>query len=172
MVEKVCDEVSDAGYVACANYNCPGQIVISGEVKALEKAGEVLKEKGAKRVIPLSVSAPFHCKMLKGAGEKLAAELEKIEVGGMEIPVYANVTGEVVRSREDISGVLTRQVSETVKWTNTVRNMINSGVDTFFEIGPGKVLCGLIRKTDRGATVINVSDTQTLEEAWGFFKRG
>lgn len=171
-VEEVCKEVSDVGYVACANYNCPGQIVISGELPALEKAGGLLQERGAKRVIPLSVSAPFHCKMLKGAGDKLAAELQKIEIGEMKIPVYANVTGEVVASKEDIKDLLTRQVSETVKWTNTVRNMMDAGVDTFYEIGPGKVLSGLIRKTDRAAKVINVSDVQSLDEAMEMLKRG
>jgi len=169
-VEAVCKEVSDTGYVACANYNCPGQIVISGELKALAAAGELLAEKGAKRVIPLKVSAPFHCNLLKGAGEKLADELESVNIGNMEIPVYANVTGVKISSKNDIKGLLIDQVSNTVKWTNTIRNMIADGVDTFIEIGPGKVLSGLIKKTDRSVTVMNVENMNTLEAVLEFLK--
>lgn len=165
VVEQACKQVSNIGYAACANYNCPGQIVISGELKALEIAGELLKDKGAKRVIPLSVSAPFHCELLKGAGDKLVLELEKIEVNDMKIPVYANVTGEIVPSKESIRELLQRQVSQTVKWTNIVQNMINSGVDTFVEVGPGKVLSGLIKKTDKSVNIINVMDVETFESA-------
>ncbi|MBN1622953.1 MAG: ACP S-malonyltransferase [Clostridia bacterium] len=162
-VEQVCKDVSDYGYAACANYNCPGQTVISGELAALEKAGEILMEKGAKRVIPLQVSAPFHCRLLKGAGEKLAAELEKIEIKEMSIPVFANVTGEMIKSREDIKGLLVDQVSNTVKWTNIIKNLIAEGVDTFVEIGPGKVLSGLIKKTDKEVNILNAEDLNTLE---------
>lgn len=164
-VEQVCKDVAEIGYIACANYNCPGQIVISGELNALEKAGEILLEKGAKRVIPLKVSAPFHCNLLKGAGEKLSAEIDNIEIHDMNIPVYANVTGELVSSKEDIKNLLVLQVSNTVKWTNTIRNMIAAGVDTFIEIGPGKVLSGLIKKTDREMKIFNVEDLATLENA-------
>ncbi|MCK5759337.1 MAG: ACP S-malonyltransferase, partial [Clostridiales bacterium] len=152
-VEAVCKEVSDIGYVACANYNCPGQIVISGELAALEAAGKILAEKGAKRVIPLKVSAPFHCNLLKGAGNKLSEELDTITINDMEIPVFANVTGEKVSSANEIRQLLVDQVSNTVKWTNTIKNMITDGVDTFIEIGPGKVLSGLIKKTDRSVTI-------------------
>jgi [acyl-carrier-protein] S-malonyltransferase len=162
-VEQVCQDVSEYGYAACANYNCPGQIVISGELPALEKAGEMLIEKGAKRVIPLQVSAPFHCKLLKGAGEKLAAELDKIDIYDMKIPVYANVTGEKIKSRDDIKGLLVDQVSNTVKWTNIIKNLIAEGVDTFVEIGPGKVLSGLIKKTDKEVNILNAEDLNTLE---------
>ena len=169
-VEAVCKEVSDTGYVACANYNCPGQIVISGELKALAAAGELLAEKGAKRVIPLKVSAPFHCNLLKGAGKKLEVELESINIGNMEIPVYANVTGGKISSENEIKGLLVDQVSNTVKWTNTIRNMIAGGVDTFIEIGPGKVLSGLIKKTDRSVTIMNVENMETLETVLEFLK--
>ncbi len=169
-VEAVCKEVSDTGYVACANYNCPGQIVISGELKALAAAGELLAEKGAKRVIPLKVSAPFHCNLLKGAGEKLANELESVNIGSMEIPVYANVTGEKISDVSEIKGLLVDQVSNTVKWTNTIKNMIAAGVDTFIEIGPGKVLSGLIKKTDRNVKIMNVENMETLESVIEFLK--
>ncbi len=169
-VENVCKEVADTGYVACANYNCPGQIVISGEIAALAAAGEILAEKGAKRVIPLKVSAPFHCKLLKGAGEKLSKELDAIDISDMVIPVYANVTGEKVTSKEDIKRLLVDQVSNTVKWTNTIRNMIADGVDTFIEIGPGKVLSGLIKKTDRGVTIMNVENSDALETVLEYLK--
>jgi [acyl-carrier-protein] S-malonyltransferase len=162
-VEQVCQDVSEYGYVACANYNCPGQVVISGELPALEKAGEILLEKGAKRVIPLQVSAPFHCRLLKGAGEKLAEELDGIDIKDMKIPVFANVTGEIINSRNEIKALLVEQVSNTVKWTNIIRNLIAEGVDTFVEIGPGKVLSGLIKKTDREVTILNAEDLNTLE---------
>ena len=169
-VEAVCKEVSDIGYVACANYNCPGQIVISGELKALAAAGELLAEKGAKRVIPLKVSAPFHCNLLKGAGEKLANELESVNIGSMEIPVYANVTGDKINNENKIKRLLVDQVSNTVKWTNTIRNMIADGVDTFIEIGPGKVLSGLIKKTDRSVTIMNVENMESLKAVLEFLK--
>lgn len=170
IVEEVCKEVSNTGYVACANYNCPGQVVISGELKALEKAGEILTGRGAKRVIPLKVSAPFHCALLKGAGDKLSEELDKIAVNNMSIPVYANVTGEKIESKDDIRRLLIQQVSNTVKWTNTIKNMIADGVDTFVEIGPGKVLGGLIKKTDRDVTVLNVENLETLNIVLEFLK--
>lgn len=171
IVQRICEQVSNTGYVACANYNYPGQIVISGEIEAVEKAGEILKENGAKRVIPLSVSAPFHCELLKGAGDKLALELKKIKVNDMKIPVYANVTGEVIPSKENIRELLERQVSQTVKWTNIVHNMIESGVDTFVEVGPGKILSGLIKKNDRSVNVINVMDVETFESACSILER-
>ena len=170
MVEQVCSDVAEYGYVACANYNCPGQIVISGELSALEKAGEILLEKGAKRVIPLQVSAPFHCKLLKGAGDKLALELEKVEIRDMQIPVFANVTGGLIKSKEEIKDLLVKQVSNTVKWTNTIVNLISEGVDIFVEIGPGKVLSGLIKKTDREVNILNVEDLDTLSKAIDFLK--
>lgn len=169
-VEAVCREVSDVGYVACANYNCPGQVVISGELKALEAAGEILAEKGAKRVIPLKVSAPFHCDLLQGAGEKLAGELKNINIGSMGIPVFANVTGSRIDDESEIKGLLVDQVSNTVKWTNTIRNMIADGVDTFIEIGPGKVLSGLIKKTDRSVTIMNVENMETLKAVLEYLK--
>jgi len=169
-VESVCKEVAEIGYVACANYNCPGQIVISGELAALEAAGKILAKKGAKRVIPLKVSAPFHCDLLKGAGNRLSTELDSITFNDMDIPVYANVTGEKVSSVNDIRQLLVDQVSNTVKWTNTIKNMIADGVDTFIEIGPGKVLSGLIKKTDRSVTIMNVENMETLETVIGFLK--
>ena len=169
-VEQVCSDVTEYGYAACANYNCPGQVVISGELSALGKAGELLQERGAKRVIPLQVSAPFHCRLLAGAGEKLAAELDKIEIKDMKVPVYANVTGEPIVSSDDIKGLLVEQVSNTVKWTNIIRNMVAEGVDTFVEIGPGKVLSGLIKKTDKEVNVINIEDMATLEAAVEFLR--
>lgn len=169
-VEQACKDASDAGYVACANYNCPGQVVISGELKALEKAGKILTEKGAKRVIPLKVSAPFHCKLLEGAGKKLSLEIDKIEISDMRIPVYANVTGELISSKDQIKKLLVAQVSNTVKWTNTVKNMIAEGVDTFVEIGPGKVLSGLIKKTDRSVNIMNIEDIAGLDKAIEFLK--
>ncbi|MFO7611007.1 MAG: ACP S-malonyltransferase [Clostridia bacterium] len=167
-VEEVCSAVADIGYAACANYNCPGQTVISGELAALAAAGDMLLAKGAKRVIPLAVSAPFHCRLLEGAGKKLKAELDKIEIRDMKIPVYANATGEIINGSAEIRDLLVRQVSSTVKWTNIIMNMTSAGVDTFIEIGPGKVLGGLIKKTNRDACVMNAENMESLTQVLEF----
>lgn len=164
-VIECCKTASDAGIVEPANFNCPGQVVIAGEVKAVEKAVELCKEKGAKRAMLLPVSAPFHCSMLKGAGEKLSTELEKIVFGNMNIPVVANVTAEYVDDKSKIRDLLVRQVSSPVLWENCVRKMIENGVDTFVEIGPGKVLSGFIKKISKEAKTLNVEDMESLEKA-------
>jgi len=161
-VIECCKEASDIGIVEPANFNCPGQIVISGEVKAVEKAMELATQKGAKRAMMLAVSAPFHCSMLKPAGEKLAAELEKITLNDMQIPVVANVTGEYVKDKNLVKDLLIRQVSSTVKMEDSLRNMIADGVDTFIEIGPGKALCGFLKKIDKTVNALNVEDMESL----------
>jgi len=164
VVVKACNDVKEFGYVACANFNCPGQVVVSGELKALEKVGELLNTLGAKRVIPLAVSAPFHCKLLVNAGEKLKAQFDKISFSEPTIPIIANTTGLPYNGVNDISKLLVEQVSQTVKWTNSVQYMISQGVDTFIEIGPGKTLSGLIRKTDRSVKTYNVQDMTSLNK--------
>lgn len=163
-VKKVCDEASQFGVCEPANFNCPGQIVVSGEVGAIDKACEIAKEMGAKRAMKLAVSAPFHCSMLKGAGEKLAKELEKISVFDMNIPVITNVTADYVAKKEDVKELLKLQVSNSVRWEESVRRMIADGTDTFIEIGPGKTLSGFIRKIDKEVRVFNVEDMQSLEK--------
>ena len=164
--EKViesCNEAGDIGIVQPANFNCPGQIVIAGEVKAVEKACEIAKTKGAKRAMLLPVSAPFHCVMLKPAGDKLAAELENISINEMSIPVISNVTAEYIKSKEDIKELLVRQVSSPVRWEDSIRKMMDDGVDTFIQIGPGKTLSGFIKKINKDVKTLNVEDIPSLE---------
>ena len=163
-VKACCDEASEIGVCSPANFNCPGQIVVSGEVKAVEKCCELAKAKGAKRAMVLPVSAPFHCSMLIGAGEKLAKELENVEVKDMNIPVITNVTADYIKSRDDIKPLLIKQVSSSVLWENTIRKMLADGVDTFVEIGPGKALSGFIRKVTKEVKVFNVEDMASLNK--------
>ena len=134
VIEKVCQETE--GIVSIANYNCPGQIVITGEADAVEKASEALKAAGTKRVIPLKVSGPFHSKMLTGAGEKLGEALRDVTLHDVEIPYTTNVTAEYVRDKDEIKKLLVAQVSSSVRWQQCVETMIADGVDTFVEIGP------------------------------------
>jgi [acyl-carrier-protein] S-malonyltransferase len=162
-VSEVCRAVKDIGIVEPANYNCPGQIVISGEVKALEKACTLAKEKGAKRAIILPVSGPFHSRMLKPAGERLANIINDISFSDLGIPVISNVTAEYIKDKDNIKDLLIRQVSSPVKWEQSIRRMIADGVDTFIEIGPGKALSGFVKKIDKAANVYNVENIEELK---------
>ena len=163
VIEKVCQETE--GIVSIANYNCPGQIVITGEADAVEKASEALKAAGTKRVIPLKVSGPFHSKMLTGAGEKLGEALRDVTLHDVEIPYTTNVTAEYVRDKDEIKKLLVAQVSSSVRWQQCVETMIADGVDTFVEIGPGKTLSGFMRKINRSVKVINIQTVEDFEKA-------
>lgn len=163
MVKAICDESKSFGIVEPANFNCPGQIVIGGEIEAVKIASEKAKEKGGK-VMPLSVSAPFHTSMLKPAAEKLEIELKNIELKEMMVPVITNVTGDFINSISDIKGLLKRQIMSSVLWESTIRKMLEFGVDTFIEFGPGKVLSGFVKKVDRKVTVLNVEDMKSFEK--------
>ena len=155
-------EVSNAGNsVQLANLNCPGQIVISGTTKGVELAGEKAKEAGAKRAIPLEVSGPFHSELMKPAAEKFASVLDDLDLVDAKIPVIANVTAAPIQDQADIKTKLVEQLYSSVLWEDSVRNMLDLGVDTFIEIGPGKVLSGLIKKIDRKAKVYAVNDMET-----------
>lgn len=132
--------------VQVANYNCPGQIVISGETQQVKEASEVLKEAGAKRAVLLNVSGPFHSTMLSGAGVKLKAVLDELTILEPQVPYVANVTGEYVTKQEDIEPLLVKQVSNSVRWQQSVETMVKDGVDTFIEIGPGRTLAGFNKK--------------------------
>ena len=165
IVEEACREASNTGIVETANLNCPGQIVIAGEIEAVELACTKALEKGAKKAMRLSVSAPFHCSMLKPAAEKLEVELQNINLKDLTIPVLTNVNGDYVKSKDEIKSNLKLQVMSSVLWETIIRNMIRDGVDTFVEIGPGKVLSGFIKKIDRKLTVVNVEDLVSLEKA-------
>ena len=160
-INAVVDEIPN---VQVANYNCPGQIVISGLKEAVETAAVKLKEAGARRVIPLNVSGPFHSYLLEEAGEKLGRFLENIPVSEPKIPYVANVTAAYVTKAEDVKPLLTRQVSSSVRWQQSVETMLADGVDRFIEIGPGKTLAGFIRKINREVTVINIEKFEDLEK--------
>ena len=152
------------GIVGIANYNCPGQIAISGEKAAVEKACELLKEAGAKRCIPLNVSGPFHSPMLKGAGEKLAKELEHVTIHDIAIPYVTNVTGDFVKDSGDVKDLLAAQVSNSVKWIQCVEAMLADGVDTFIEIGPGRTLSSFVKKINKEVTIVNVDKYADLDK--------
>lgn len=158
------------GIVGIANYNCPGQIAISGEKAAVEEACALLKEAGAKRCIPLNVSGPFHSPMLKGAGEKLSKELETVEIHDIAIPYVTNVTGDFVTDKDNVKELLAAQVSNSVKWIQCVEAMLEDGVDTFIEIGPGKTLSSFVKKINKEVTIVNVDkyeDLNKVREALG-----
>jgi len=154
-----------AGIVEAANFNCPGQIVIAGEVKAVETAVENAREAGALKAIMLNVSGPFHTSMMEPAALKLEKELAEVPVKDMQIPVITNVTGEFIESESDIRGILKKQVMSSVLWEKTINTMLEAGVDTFVEIGPGKALCGFVKKVNRKATALNVEDLDSLQKA-------
>ena len=162
LIEKICNETQ--GIVSIANYNCPGQIVITGEETAVAAAGEALKAAGARRVIPLKVSGPFHCELLKGAGEKLGQELEKVEIQSFTVPYVTNVTAQYVTGPEQVKELLVSQVSSSVRWQQCVEQMIDDGVDTFIEIGPGKTLTGFLKKINRNVKALHVEKTEDLDE--------
>ena len=156
------DCLKDIENVWIANYNCPGQIVISGTFTAVEKAGEKLKEAGAKRVLPLNVSGPFHSGLLKPAGDKLYEYLKNVEIKKPTIPYVANYTAEFVCDDKDIKELLRKQVFGSVRFEQSIRNMLKEGVDTFIEIGPGKVLGGFVKKIDKEAKVYSIETVEDM----------
>ena len=162
--EDIENTISSVDGVEIANYNCPGQIVITGKKEGVERAAELLKENGAKRVIPLNVSGPFHSSMLKKAGQELEKILEAQEVSLLKIPYVTNVTGDFVHEEREIKSLLSRQISAPVKWQQSVENMILNGVDTFVEIGPGRTLNGFIRKINRDVSVYSIQTVEDMEK--------
>ncbi|AZV58890.1 ACP S-malonyltransferase [Clostridium sp. AWRP] len=161
-VEKICADSSSFGIVETSNMNCPGQVVIGGEIEAVKAACKLAKERGARRAIELSVSGPFHTSMLKPAAEKLEGELNKLSLKEFSIPVVTNVTGEVIEKLDKVKPYLRRQVMSTVLFEKSINTMLEAGVDAFVEIGPGKVLSGFVRKIDRKALILNVQDIKSL----------
>lgn len=147
-----------------ANYNCPGQIVISGEKAAVEDACEKLKAAGAKRAVMLNVSGPFHSGMLADAGERLGEVLSQVELHEPQIPYVANVTAQYVKSAAEVKELLTRQVSSSVRWQQSVEAMIADGVDTFIEIGPGRTLAGFMKKISREVRTLNVEKLEDIDK--------
>lgn len=162
LIEKVCRETE--GIVSIANYNCPGQIVITGEADAVARAGEALKAAGARRIVPLKVSGPFHSEMLVKAGEQLNEALADVKINEFTVPYVTNVTAEYVTDPKAVKELLVRQVSSSVRWQQCVEKMIAEGVDTFIEIGPGRTLSGFLRKIDRSVKCLNVEKVEDLEK--------
>ena len=159
-VEEICEATE--GIVSIANYNCPGQIVITGQEQAVQSAAEKLSQAGAKRCVPLKVSGPFHSSLLQGAGEKLFEELAPIAICKPVIPYLSNVTADYVTEAEPIKELLKKQVSSSVRFQQSVERMIRDGVDTFIEIGPGKTLSSFIRKVSRDVKVCNIDKLEDL----------
>ena len=162
--QKIEEVIAPIDGVQIANYNCPGQIVISGRKEAVAEASERLKEAGAKRVLPLNVSGPFHSSMLAEAGKKLGKVLEGVEVHTPQIPYVANVTAEYVTDEKEVKLLLEKQVSSSVRWEQSIRRMIADGVDTFIEIGPGKTLTGFMKKIDRNVKALNIEKMEDIEK--------
>lgn len=164
VIEAICKEASSVAGVYPANYNMPGQIVIGGFKEGVAKAEELLKEAGAKRLIPLKVSGPFHTPLLKEASENLEVVLKQVDFKEMSIPVVTNVTGSFIESNEKIIPTLTKQVMSPVYFEDCVKTMIAEGVDTFIEIGPGKTLSSFIKKSDKTVKIQHCEDQKTFEK--------
>ena len=161
-LERLCEEAAGEEVLAPANFNSPGQIVISGHTRAVERAIERVKQKGKKAML-LAVSAPFHSPLMKGAGERLAKEIEPISVGELKIPVVTNVEAEINEDRNRVKPLLVAQVSSPVRWEESMKRMVQEGIERVFEIGPGKVLSGLMKRIDSKVETATIEDLQTLK---------
>ena len=162
LIEEVCEKASDKGYVKPANYNTPAQIVIGGDVAAVDAAVDYLKEAGAKRLIPLNVSGPFHTALLKPASEKLALELETVDFQEFQVPLVGNTEAKVME-KEQIKSLLARQVMEPVRFYESIDTMKELGLTKVIEIGPGKVLSGFLKKIDKNIEALAVEDEASLQ---------
>jgi [acyl-carrier-protein] S-malonyltransferase len=162
-IEELCEACSSGEVLAPANFNCPGQIVIAGHAKAVERAIERIKQ-GGKKAVLLPVSAPFHSPLMKPAGERLERALEQISIRDLKIPVVTNVEAEVNHSKDRVKGLLVAQVSSPVRWEESMRKMIEKGVEQVLEVGPGKVLSGLMKRIDNHIETKNLEDLQTLNK--------
>ena len=162
-VRRICEQVADGDVVAPANFNSPMQTVISGHRTAVERALPVAREAGARRTILLPVSAPFHSSLMLPAEERLGADLDLLNFADLEMPVVTNVDARPVETGAEARDALKRQPSRPVRWTETVRCLLDSGVDTFVEVGPGKVLAALVRSVEKSVTILNVEDESSLD---------
>lgn len=162
-VEAACADVAQGQVCSPANINSPLQIVIAGDADAVDRACELLKERGAKRAVKLNVSAPFHCALMMPAQERLAVDLNALEYGDLAIPIVHNVDAELNSDASKVGDALTRQVSSPVRWVQSVERLRSAGVDTIIEVGPGKVLSGLVRQIDRDIRSFNVENSESLK---------
>jgi [acyl-carrier-protein] S-malonyltransferase len=163
-IEEACRQAADGEVVSPANMNSPGQVVIAGHKGAVERAMELCKAKGAKRAVPLPVSAPFHCALMKPAQDRLEPELRAAAFRDPEVPLVNNVDAKAVASAAECRDGVIRQVSSPVRWQESVERLVADGVTTFVEVGPGEVLAGLVKKIAKGTTVLNVNDPESLEK--------
>ncbi len=169
---EVCHAGREFGLVEPANFNSPGQIVISGEKRALEKTADLALKAGARCVIPLKVSTPFHCSMLAGVEDSLKAELDKLVVKEACLPLIANVNADYVYKVEDIKKALLKQVSRVILWEDSMKQLLHDEFDLFFEVGPGKTLTGLLKKIQKEVAVFPVGDRKSLSKGVSFFQKG
>jgi len=170
-VQAACDEGRPAGIVVVANFNAPGQVVISGEKDAVAAASDAARARGAKRVVPLAVSGGFHSPLMAGAGDALYPALREARARQPRFPVVANVTAEYCRHGVDVAPNLTMQVSGSVRWEESMRRLLDDGVRLFVELGSGEVLAGLLRRIDRSARAVSVHDMESLSEAVGLLSQ-
>ena len=161
-IEAACAEAAQGQICSPANINSPTQVVIAGNSEAIDRACELLKERGAKRAIKLNVSAPFHCELMMPAQERLHADLETLDYSDLKLPIVHNVDAKINRDALGVCDALTRQVSSPVKWLQSICTLLDEGVDTFIEVGPGKVLSGLVRQIDRDVRCFNVDSPENL----------
>lgn len=162
-ISEMCEKIKDIGIVEIANHNSPTQIVVSGEINALEKLSVMAKEKGAKMAIPLNVSAPFHSSFMETAKENLASYLEKVKINNPKIPISCNVTADYIINKEEVRSALIKQMTHPVKWVDSILKMNSEGINCFIEVGPGKVLRGLIKQIIPEAKVFNAFDSNSLQ---------
>ena len=167
VADEICREASQGDVVSPANFNSPGQIVIAGHAAAVARAAELVKARGAKRAIMLNVSAPFHCALMQPAQDRLARDLDALELADPQVPLVNNADASIVRSADAVRDGLKRQVTAPVRWEQSMRLLLGEGVRLFIEIGPGKVLSGLMRQIDRQADCLHVEDMASLGEVLG-----
>lgn len=168
-VERACSEAAQGAVCQAANLNSPDQTVISGNKAAVERAAALCKERGARKTVMLPVSAPFHCALMKPAQDRLAEDLHALTFRNPTMPIMCNVDAKLVTDGEPARAVLVRQVTGTVQWVPSMRGLIELGVQNFVEVGPGKVLCGLLKQIDRSQSFVNVEDQASLQKALNHF---
>lgn len=168
---QICEKVK-SGFISPANFNCPGQIVISGEREAINEMMNLAKEEGAKKVVELKTSGPFHTKMLEEASNELRKELDNININSFETKVVKNIDGKEYTSKDNIKDILARHITNPVRFEECIKTMISMGVDTFIEIGPGKTLSGFVKRTNKDVKILNINNVETLEKTLEELNKG
>ena len=169
-IVKICNNIT-TNFISPVNYNCPGQIVLSGEKSAIDKAMEIAKEEGAKKVVELKTSGPFHTIMLKKASEELKKELSNIEIRNLKTSVVKNIDGELYKDNDNIKEILANHIINPVRFDKGIKTMLNMGVDTFVEIGPGKTLSGFVKRTSKEVNILNINNVDTFKNTIEFIKK-